>query len=95
MNLRVRRVNFVIEPIGIMHPLTSRLIIRPFHVKTKECRDAKSDSYALFRQDDNGAVTQIGHRMTQKAALARIAELEARGHKQFYWMEKEEPKENF
>ena len=94
MNLRVRCVNFVIQPIGIMHALTSQQSIRPFHVKTKECRDAKSDSYAVFRQDDNGAVMQIGRGMTESAALAKIAELEARGHKQFYWMENEQPKVN-
>ena len=89
VNLRVRCVNFVIGPIGVVHVFTSLQSIRPFHVKTKECRDAKSDSYALFRQDDNGVVMQIGHCMTETAASAKIAELEARGHKQFYWMESE------
>ena len=89
MNFRVRCVNFVIAPIWIIHALTYLEIIRPFHLKTKECQGEKPDSYALFRQDDNGAVMQIGHCMTETAASAKIAELEARGHKQFYWMESE------
>ena len=58
-------------------------------MRTKECSVEESDSYALFRQDDNGAVMQIGHGMTKSAASAKVAELEARGHKQFYWMETE------
>ena len=43
--------------------------------------------YAVCRQDDNGASMTIRRFADEMDAQAFLDELEARGHKQFYWLE--------
>lgn len=45
--------------------------------------------WTLWRQDDNGSSAVIATSLTKEAAKARMAELEARGHKQHYWIEED------
>lgn len=45
------------------------------------------EAFSVCRQDDNGAVTTIRCFDDESEAEALLAELEARGHKQFYWIE--------
>jgi len=45
--------------------------------------------WTLWRQDDNGTTVAIAQGLSHAEAQTRLAELEARGHKQFYWLEAE------
>lgn len=45
--------------------------------------------WTLWRQDDNGASAVIERFETREDAAEKLAALEARGHKQFYWIEGE------
>ncbi len=54
--------------------------------------DDTSDSsfeptWTLWREDDNGARAAITRGLSRAEAESRLAELEARGHKQYYWLE--------
>ena len=46
--------------------------------------------WALWRQDDNGSSSIIDRFTDQSEANAKLQELEARGHKQHYWIECEQ-----
>ena len=48
--------------------------------------DAK---WTLWRQDDNGSSVIIERHLEKVDADSRLSELEARGHKQHYWIERE------
>ena len=47
-------------------------------------------NWSLWRQDDNGSSTVIERNLDRSEANLRLKELEARGHKQHYWIEREE-----
>ncbi len=42
-------------------------------------------TWTVWRQDDNGNSFQVESRLSYEAAQTLTAELEARGHKQYYW----------
>lgn len=42
--------------------------------------------WVLWRQDDNGVRAEVARFAAEEQARARAAELEARGHKQTYWV---------
>ena len=44
-----------------------------------------TDSWAVWRQDDNANQFVVRSGLTYPEAKALVRELEARGHKQFYW----------
>ncbi|MFE6050193.1 SPOR domain-containing protein [Kitasatospora sp. NPDC056446] len=44
-------------------------------------------TYRVMRQDDNGNRFLVAKDLDRAEALRRAAELEARGHKQLYWVE--------
>jgi len=46
-----------------------------------------ANSWALWRQDDNGNRVRIETFATREQAAARQAEFESRHHKQIYWVE--------
>ncbi|MFN0127661.1 MAG: VOC family protein [Verrucomicrobiales bacterium] len=45
--------------------------------------------WSLWRQDDNGSSVIIEQHLDKVDADSRLSELEARGHKQHYWIEPE------
>jgi hypothetical protein len=45
--------------------------------------------WRVQRQDDNGQVFTVARAATREAAQAIADELEARGHKQMYWVERD------
>ena len=48
--------------------------------------DADSPQWTVWRQDDNGNRYVVAHHSDRGAADRQAAELEARGHKQIYWV---------
>ena len=48
------------------------------------------EKWTLWRQDDNGSSAVIGAQLAYEEAEAKLRELEARGHKQHYWIERDE-----
>ncbi len=50
---------------------------------------ASEPTWAVHRQDDNGNRYVVQTGLTREAAEQLAAELEARGHKQVYWVEPE------
>lgn len=46
-----------------------------------------SDYWLVLRQDDNGNVFVVAECAGEAAARTRAHELEARAHKQIYWIE--------
>ncbi|WP_169734286.1 hypothetical protein [Hamadaea tsunoensis] len=44
--------------------------------------------WVVWRQDDNGNRYIVAKHETREAAEAQAQEMEARGHKQTYWVEK-------
>lgn len=44
--------------------------------------------WTVWRQDDNGNRYIVAHHVEQTVAVAQAAEMEARGHKQIYWVER-------
>ncbi|GIH07572.1 hypothetical protein Rhe02_56390 [Rhizocola hellebori] len=53
---------------------------------TQENRDIPK--WTVWRQDDNGNRYIVAHHAEQAVALTQAAEMEARGHKQLYWVER-------
>lgn len=49
--------------------------------------DAAAPRFALYRQDDNGNRIEMARFFTQREAEHQRDVFEARGHKQFYWVE--------
>ena len=49
-----------------------------------------SNQWTLWRQDDNGSRSVIATQLEREDAKSRLAELEARGHKQHYWIEQDD-----
>ncbi|MDY0813404.1 SPOR domain-containing protein [Kitasatospora purpeofusca] len=47
------------------------------------------DTFRVMRQDDNGQRFRVVGGIGREAAEQLAAELEARGHKQLYWVEAE------
>lgn len=45
--------------------------------------------WTLWRQDDNGSSTIIERHLEKHDAVSRLRKLEERGHKQHYWIERE------
>jgi hypothetical protein len=43
-------------------------------------------SWVVWRQDDNGNRFEVGRFPSQEAAEALASEMEARGHRQMYWV---------
>lgn len=50
--------------------------------------------YKLYRQDDNGNIFIIQKNLSRKKAMQMMKELEARGHKQTYWIKGEQLTKN-
>jgi hypothetical protein len=50
-------------------------------------------SWTVWRQDDNGAVDKVSTVATQGEAQRLMEDLEAKGHKQVYWIVGPEPEE--
>ncbi|MEM7384030.1 MAG: VOC family protein, partial [Verrucomicrobiota bacterium] len=48
-----------------------------------------SSRWTLWRQDDNGSSAIISRHLEKNVATTRMAELEARGDRQHYWIEEE------
>lgn len=46
-------------------------------------------TWAVYRQDDNGNRFVVNTRLRREEAERLVAEFEARGHKQVYWAEPE------
>lgn len=46
-----------------------------------------SENYEVWRQDDNGNKFVVADNLTRQAADDLAQELEARGHKQVYWVQ--------
>jgi hypothetical protein len=46
-----------------------------------------SDDWTVWRQDDNGNRFIVQRTLTYHEAKALVSELEAKAHKQFYWLE--------
>ncbi|PJN22646.1 hypothetical protein [Kitasatospora sp. CB02891] len=57
----------------------------------EEHPDRTPAAHRVMRQDDNGNRFLLARGLTRPAAEALAAEFEARGHKQLYWVEREEP----
>ncbi|MEV6966253.1 hypothetical protein AB0M47_14145 [Hamadaea sp. NPDC051192] len=53
-----------------------------------DCGMADETIWVVWRQDDNGNRYEVARHATREAAEAQAAELEARGHKQVYWVAK-------
>ncbi|MFG2696977.1 SPOR domain-containing protein [Kitasatospora sp. NPDC048407] len=53
--------------------------------------DRTPATHRVMRQDDNGNRFLLARGLTRPAAEALAAEYEARGHKQLYWIEAEDP----
>jgi UDP-N-acetyl-2-amino-2-deoxyglucuronate dehydrogenase len=49
---------------------------------------APQQSWNVCRQDDNGNRFVVRRGLTREEALRLVAEYEARGHKQTYWVER-------
>lgn len=49
----------------------------------------EAERWVLWRQDDNGASAVIERFAEERSAREKMEELEARGHKQLYWVEQE------
>lgn len=47
-------------------------------------------AYRVMRQDDNGNRYLVARGLSRAEAEALAAEFEARGHKQLYWVERDE-----
>lgn len=43
--------------------------------------------WRVMRQDDNGVVYEVDFGLDKARAESKVKELEAKGHKQMYWME--------
>ncbi|QKW21391.1 hypothetical protein HUT16_22060 [Kitasatospora sp. NA04385] len=50
-------------------------------------------AHRVMRQDDNGNRFLLARGLDRARAEALAAEFEARGHKQLYWVEPEDPSE--
>lgn len=50
---------------------------------------APEQTWAVYRQDDNGNRFVVSTRLGREEAERLVAELESRGHKQVYWAEPE------
>lgn len=50
--------------------------------------------YTLNRQDDNGNIFVIQKNLSREKAMQMMKELEARGHKQMYWIKGEQDSES-
>jgi hypothetical protein len=46
--------------------------------------------WAVYRRDDNGNTFFVRGRLTREEAERLATEFEARGHKQTYWVEREQ-----
>lgn len=49
----------------------------------------REQTWAVYRQDDNGNRFVVSTRLGREEAKRLVAEFEARGHKQVYWAEPE------
>ena len=56
----------------------------PFHRPA----EPEGDAWTVWRQDDNGNHFVVREGLTHEEAKRTAAELEARGHKQRYWIER-------
>jgi len=43
--------------------------------------------WTVWRQDDNGHRFVVAHHADRQSAEAQAAQMQARGHKQLYWVE--------
>ncbi|TWE19295.1 hypothetical protein FB465_4411 [Kitasatospora atroaurantiaca] len=48
------------------------------------------ETYRVMRQDDNGNRYLVAKGLSRQEAEALAAEFEARGHKQMYWVERDD-----
>ena len=49
-------------------------------------------AYLLLRMDDNGTRALVSRHPTREEAEAACRDYEARGHKQTYWVEEDQPR---
>ncbi len=49
-------------------------------------KKADQNLFTLYRQDDNGNIFVIQKSLSREKAMQMMKELEARGHKQMYWI---------
>ncbi len=54
-----------------------------------ETSDTAAGSFAVWRTDDNGNSFVVRERLTHAEAERVVSEFTARGHKQYYWIERE------
>ncbi|GAA2104483.1 hypothetical protein GCM10009759_40700 [Kitasatospora saccharophila] len=54
-------------------------------------REQRPAAHRVMRQDDNGNRFLLARGLDRAEAEALAAEFEARGHKQLYWVEPEDP----
>ncbi len=55
------------------------------HEVATEAPPTHTTPWRIFRMDDNGNEFEVESGLTLETALRRVAEFEARGHKQTYW----------
>ncbi len=72
----------VADPLGV-HPLLADLVLVRAEIQPS------SERFVLVRQDDNGHRFRVEVFDTIELAQRRLAEYEARSHKQTYWIERE------
>jgi len=56
-------------------------------IDSSRTEEPDAQAFAVYRQDDNGASTRIKTFATLGEAQEFLDALEARAHKQFYWIE--------
>lgn len=56
----------------------------------REILEEKANVWSVRRQDDNGNEFTIASALTEPEARSLVEEFESRGHKQIYWLSKEQ-----
>lgn len=53
--------------------------------------DEPATTFSVWRQDDNGNAFVVQAGLTEAEAKQLVADMEATGHKQIYWVSTDEP----
>jgi uncharacterized protein YciI len=76
----------------VRHGLVNRWRVRKWTTVVGDCAAvnvsvATDEMWCVFRQDDNGNRFVVARHFRREDAERLVAELDARGHKQHYWVE--------
>jgi hypothetical protein len=84
----LRHLPFHIDDLSPMHPEAiaemSAEIIQRYPQRETEVIQLKA--FQVWRIDDNGNVFTVGEPTSERDARCLVAQYEARGHKQMYWV---------